>query len=240
MSKTLTDRLSTLNDPRLNVFGRPTQKSVDAGTPAIQGVPNGLSDVDALAYNGGVQGVSRVGYTFACLVCNDPNQAPPAADAPRALLMTFAELQFILAEARQRGLITTGDASTYYSNGITANFNYWQIVVPSSYNLDIAIPPTYLTQPNVAFAGTDDEKLAKIALQKWIALYFNGLEAWFDWRRTNSPEIVPGPANLNNNKVPIRYIYPLSEQSLNAANRNEAVQRQGNTDDLNTKMWLLQ
>ena len=240
VSKTLTDRLSILNDPRLNVFGRPTQKSVDAGTPVIQGVPNGLSDVDALAYNGGVQGVSRVGYTFACLVCNDPNQAPPAADAPRALLMTFAELQFILAEARQRGLITTGDASTYYSNGITANFNYWQIVVPSSYNLDIAIPPTYLTQPNVAFAGTDDEKLAKIALQKWIALYFNGLEAWFDWRRTNSPEIVPGPANLNNNKVPIRYIYPLSEQSLNAANRNEAVQRQGNTDDLNTKMWLLQ
>ncbi len=48
-----------------------------------------------------------------------------------------------------------------------------------------------------------------------------------------------GPANLNGNKVPVRYIYPVSEQVLNAANRAEAVRRQGNTDDLNTKMWLL-
>lgn len=240
VSKTLTDRLTALNDPRIKVFGRPTQASVAAGTPVIQGVPNGLNDVDALAYNGGVQGVSRVGYTFACLVCNDPSQSPPDPAAPRALLMTYAELQFILAEARQKGLITTGDAVDYYTRGITANFSYWQSVVPASYNLDIAMPANYLTQSAVDYSGTDTEKLAKIALQKWVALYFNGLEAWFDWRRTNMPEIVPGPANLNNDKVPVRYIYPLSEQSLNAENRAAAVQRQGNTDDLNTKMWLLQ
>jgi hypothetical protein len=240
VSKTLTDRLTALNDPRIKVFGRPTQASVAAGTPVIQGAPNGLSDVDALAYNGGVQGVSRVGYTFACLVCNDPNQAPPDPAAPRALIMTYAELQFILAEARQKGMITTGDAATYYNNGITANFSYWQFVVPSSYNLDITMPVDYLTQTAVVYSGTDEEKLAKIALQKWIALYFNGLEAWFDWRRTNMPAIIPGPANLNNNKVPVRYIYPLSEQSLNSENRKAAVQRQANTDDLNTKMWLLQ
>jgi hypothetical protein len=240
VSKTLTDRLTALNDPRIKVFGRPTQASVAAGTPVIQGAPNGLNDVDALAYNGGVQGVSRVGYTFACLVCNDPNQAPPDPAAPRALLMTYAELQFILAEARQKGMITTGDADAYYNNGITANFNYWQSIVPSFYNLNVAIPANYLTQTGVVYSGTSDEKLAKIALQKWIALYFNGLEAWFDWRRTNMPAVIPGPANLNNNKVPVRYIYPLAEQSLNGTNREAAVQRQGNTDDLNTKMWLLQ
>jgi hypothetical protein len=64
VSKTLTDRLSTLNDPRVRVFGRPTQASVAAGSPVVLGIPNGLSDVAALAYNGGVQGVSRVGYTL--------------------------------------------------------------------------------------------------------------------------------------------------------------------------------
>lgn len=240
ISKTFTDRLTALNDTRINVFGRPTQKSVAAGTPEIKGVPNGLSDVDALAYNGGVQGVSRVGYTFACLVCNDGGQAAPNPAAARALLMTYAELQFILAEARQRGMITTGNAETFYLNGINANFSYWQSVVPASYGLNISMPAGYLAQPSVVLAGTDSEKLQKIALQKWIALYFNGLEAWFDWRRTGMPEIVPGPANLNNNKVPVRYIYPLSEQSLNTANRADAVQRQGNTDDLNTRMWLLQ
>lgn len=240
ISKTFTDRLTTLGDPRIKIFGRPTQTSVGGGNPEIKGVPNGLSDVDALAYNGGVQGVSRVGYTFACLVCNDAGQAAPDPAAARSLLMTYPELQFILAEARQKGMITTGSADTYYTNGITANFSYWQSVVPSAYNLSIAMPAGYLAQASVAYTGTDDEKLAKIALQKWIALYFNGLEAWFDWRRTNMPTITPGPSNLNNNKVPVRYIYPLSEQSLNATNRAAAVQRQGGTDDLNTKMWLLQ
>ncbi len=239
VSKTLTDRLTALSDPRIKVFGRPTQTSVSGGNPEIKGVPNGLSDVDALAYNGGVQGVSRVGYTFACLVCNDPNQAPPDAAAPRALIMTFAELQFVLAEARQKGMITTGTADGYYTNGITANFTYWQSVVPAAYNINVTMPVNYLTQAGVVYAGTDAEKLAKIALQKWIALYFNGLEAWFDWRRTGMPAIIPGPANLNNNKVPVRYIYPLAEQSLNSANRSAAVQRQG-TDDMNTKMWIAQ
>ncbi len=239
VSKTLSDRLTALGDTRLNVFGRPTQSSVVAGTPKIEGIPNGLGDVDALSFNGGPQSVSRVGYTFACLVCNDPGQAVPDPAAPRAILMTYAELQFILAEARERGLITTGVAETYYNNGITANFDYWKSLVPTQYNLNVNMPTGYLTQTAVAYTGNSTEKLAKIALQKWIALYFNGLEAWFDWRRTGMPAIVPGTANLNSNKVPVRYIYPLSEQSLNAVNRQKAVAAQGGTDDLNTKMWLI-
>lgn len=237
VSKTLTDRLTALNDPRIYVFGRPTQKSVAAGNPQILGVPNGLSDVDALAYNGGVQGVSRVGYTFACLVCNDAGQTPPDPAAARALMMTYAELQFILAEARQRNMISTGTAEAYYQNGIAANFSYWQSVVPAIYNLNVSMPADYFTRPGVALTGTESEILAKIALQKWVSLYFNGLEAWFDWKRTGLPVIIPGPGNLNNNQVPVRYIYPLSEQSLNGVNRAAAVQRQG-ADNINTRTWI--
>lgn len=237
VSKTLDDRLTAINDPRLNIFGRPSQASVAAGTPTIEGIPNGLGDVDALNYNGGPQRVSRVGYTFACLVCNDPGQAPPVPDAPQALLMTYAELQFLLAEAREKELITTGNAETYYLNGINANFEYWRGVVPAQYNINLAMPADYLTQSGVAYTGTTQEKLAKIALQKWVALYFNGLEGWFEWRRTRMPEVIPGPANLNDNKVPIRYIYPQSEQALNGTNRNEAVARQGE-DTQNTPTWV--
>jgi Starch-binding associating with outer membrane len=239
VSKTLSDRLIALGDTRLNVFGRPSQTSVTAGAPKVEGIPNGLGDVAALNYNGGPQGVSRVGYTFACLVCNDVNQPVPDAAAPRAIIMNYAELQFILAEAREQGMITTGSADTYYNNGITANFDYWKAVVPIQYNLNINMPTGYLTQTAVAYSGTKEEKLAKIALQKWVALYFNGLEAWFDWRRTGMPTIVPGVSNLNNNLVPVRYIYPLSEQSLNGVNLKKAVTAQGGTDDINTKMWLL-
>ncbi len=239
VSKTLSDRLTALGDTRLNVFGRPSQSSITAGTPKIEGIPNGLGDVAALNFNGGPQGVSRVGYTFACLVCNDPGQAVPDPSAPRAILMNYAELQFIIAEAREKGMITTGSADTYYANGINANFDYWKSIVPVQYNVNVNMPAGYLTQAAVAYTGTQTDKLSKIALQKWIALYFNGLEAWFDWRRTGMPEIVPGASNLNGNRVPVRYIYPLSEQSLNGANRMKAVAAQGGTDDLNTKMWLL-
>jgi hypothetical protein len=237
VSKTLVDRLTALGDTRLKVFGRPTQKSVADGAPVIAGIPNGLSDADALKYNGGVQRVSRVGYTFACLVCNDIGQAPPDPAAPRALLMTYAELQFTLAEARERNMITVGDAATYYANGITANFNYWKSIVPSQYGIDVTMPANYLTQTAVAYTGSQGEKLAKIALQKWIAYYFNGLEAWFDWKRTGMPEIVPGPSNLNNNLVPVRFIYPQKEQSLNSVNYKIAAERLGK-DDLNTRPWI--
>ncbi|MBL0884586.1 MAG: SusD/RagB family nutrient-binding outer membrane lipoprotein, partial [Chitinophagaceae bacterium] len=99
-------------------------------------------------------------------------------------------------------------------------------------------PATYYTQPAVAYAGTQTERLEKIALQKWVALFFNGLEAWFDWRRTKMPAIIPGADNLNNNKVPVRYIYPLSEQALNSKNRLEAVASQV-SDDLNTEIWIM-
>jgi hypothetical protein len=237
VSKTMADRLTALGDPRLHVFSRPSQRSVVAGTPKVEGLPNGLSDDDVFKYNGGAQGVSRVGYTFACLVCNDIGQAPPDPAAPRALLMTYAELQFTLAEARERNMITTGDAATYYNNGISANFAYWKSIVPAQYNIDVTMPANYLTQAGVVYAGTQAEKLAKIALQKWIAYYFNGLEAWFDWRRTGMPEILPLPSNLNDGKVPVRFIYPQKEQSLNGVNRAFAVGRQG-ADNLNTRPWI--
>ncbi len=239
LSKTMSDRLTALNDPRLAVFGRPSQKSVASGTPKIEGIPNGLGDVQALNFNGGPQGVSRVGYTFACLVCNDAGQPAPDPTAPRGILMTYAQQQLLLAEARERGLINTSDAVTYYNAGVLANFEYWRSVVPSSYGVDVTNGVAYLAQTDVALTGTSAQKLERIHFQKWVANYFTGLEGWFEWRRTGSPVIIPGPNNLNNNLVPVRFIYPVIEQSLNGESRKEAVARQGGTDDLNTKIWLI-
>ena len=239
LSKTMSDRLSAVNDPRLPVFGRPSQKSIAAGTPKVEGIPNGLGDVQALNFNGGPQGVSRVGYTFACLVCNDAGQPAPDPTAPRGILMTYAQQQLLLAEARERGLITTSDAASYYSSGVLSNFEYWKMVVPSSYGIDVTNGAAYLAQASVALTGTTAQKLERIHFQKWVANYFTGMEGWFEWRRTGSPAIIPGANNLNNNQVPVRFIYPVIEQSLNGDNRKEAVTRQGGTDDLNTKMWLI-
>ncbi|RIV20484.1 SusD/RagB family nutrient-binding outer membrane lipoprotein [Fibrisoma montanum] len=232
-SKPLVDRLTALNDPRLPIFARPVERPSSAGRVEYTGIPNGLGDTPALSYNGGPQGVSRVGLSFACLVCSTP---APVPNVMRGLLMTFAELQFLLAEAREKGLITTGSAETYYLDGIRANFDFYRAIVPTEYGINVTPPATYFTQPGVAYTGTQQEKLQKIGTQKWVALFFNGLEAWFDWRRTGIPTVTPGPDNLNNNRVPVRYPYPLNEQSLNGTNRTEAVTRQG-TDDINTPVW---
>lgn len=238
VSKTLSDRLNAINDPRLAVFGRPSQSSVAAGTPKIEGIPNGLGDVAALNYNGGPQGVSRVGYTYACLVCNDNNQAPPLPNIARGIIMNYSEVQFILAEAAEKGMITSSTtAETFYTSGMQANFAYYAAMVPAAYGINVTPAASYYTQPAVAYTGTSAEKLGKIALQKWVALFFTGLEGWFDWRRTGLPVIVPGQDNLNNNRVPVRFIYPLAEQALNATNRAAAVTRQG-ADDINTLIWI--
>ncbi|HMR43347.1 MAG TPA: SusD/RagB family nutrient-binding outer membrane lipoprotein, partial [Saprospiraceae bacterium] len=96
----------------------------------------------------------------------------------------------------------------------------------------------YFTSPLTAYTGTTEQKLEKTGTQKWVALYFQGMEAWFDWRRTRFPKLLPSVDNQNDDRIPVRFIYPIIEGSLNGANRQEAVARQG-ADDINTLMWYL-
>jgi hypothetical protein len=221
LSKNLGDRLLALNDPRIGVFARPTVASVAAGTPEFVGVPNGLDDVAALTYNGGVQNVSRIGTPFYI----DGFGTPTELDLriARGVIMNYAELQFVLAEAAQKGWIA-GNAQTFYEAGIRGSFDYYELELPEG----------YLTQAGVAFNAADALQL--IGTQKWISLFFQGMEAWFDWRRTGIPTILPGPANLNEDRVPVRFLYPGSEFTLNRPSVEAAVSAQG-PNDINTRVW---
>ncbi len=241
MSTTMEKVLKERSDPRLFVYYQPTN---DSGEPFVgtaedyAGVPNGLADEAALQYapsgdpsKGGSNFISRVGLMFSCLTCN-PNTQPNAAEA---VVMSYAELQFVLAEAAEKGFVQ-GEAEAYYLNGIQASFDYYNERVPAAYGISVTPDPAYFTQPNVAYSGTQAEKLEKIGTQKWVALFFNGLEAWFDWRRTGIPAITPGPDNVNNDRVPVRFGYPTSEQLLNGDSYAAAVSRQGQ-DTYNTRVW---
>lgn len=222
LSKTMADKLQAFNDPRIKVFARPTPASTGTANPQYVGVPNGLDDNAALQYNGGANFMSRIGTAYYIDGFGTPTQSDQ--DIAKGIIMTYAELQFILAEAAQKGFITTGSAKDYYENGIKASFNFYGLEVPAE----------YLQQPGVAFEGATALQL--IGTQKWIALFYSGLEAWFDWRRTDVPALTPGPANVNGNRIPVRFIYPGFEFSLNKENVEAAVTRQG-PNDLNTKVW---
>lgn len=231
-SKTMVDILQGMSDPRLYVFCLPTESTAGGASPEYVGVPNGIAGEDQ--YNGGAANQSNAGLIWAPYDY-DPELASP--NAVQSVLMTYSELQLILAEAAEKDFIT-GDAEAFYLEGIQAQFDYYASRIPDNFTFptasDVQPDPTYFTQGDVAYSGTQEEKLDKIALQKWLTLFNNGFEGWSEWRRTGVPNIVAGPASLG--FVPVRHLYPLTEQGLNKANYDAAVARQG-ADNTQTKVW---
>jgi hypothetical protein len=221
MSKTLTNTLLALDDPRLPVFADSTAAPVEGVTcdelETFKGVPNGLTDDASDNFNGGrdCQSSLNTGRYF-----QEPNAA-------KGLIMTYAEVLFLKAEAAERGW-TQDDAQSLYEGGIQASMNQYGQSVPDG----------YLSQPGVEYAVDSQEAINQINRQKWLALFYTGMEGWFNWRRTGIPDIEPSVSNVNNDQIPVRFRYPESEQSLNAESYQTAVERQG-ADNINTTIWLL-
>lgn len=140
-----------------------------------------------------------------------------AADG-KAYLMTYAEVCFIKSE------INSFD-QTEYENGIEASMETWGV--------DPADITTYLA--NVPAASAEN-----VGNQKWLANYMQGLQGWFEWRRTGYPTL-SGPqgtvlGDTGNRPIPSRRPYPTDEQVLNEAMYNAAVASQG-PDNLKTRVW---
>jgi hypothetical protein len=188
--------LTTTNDPRINRLYE---------TPATGhlGVPQGLLDYDTPVENQYMPDkVSNIGPGIL---------KAPAMDA---IILTYAEHNFNLAELRQKGLITTGpEAQALFENGIKASFAYLGLTTEQA--------TTYYSQSSdLVNWGNSPNKLRAIITQKWIAT--NGLTAeqsWFDYSRTGYPSGLPLPLNYNATADrPVRLFYPASEYSSNGAN----------------------
>ncbi len=212
MSETSEAILKQFNDQRLERWFQPTDNPDDDPTLFV-GLTNGLSEDNASTFNGGASNVSRLNQAY---FYDSPNSV-------KAAIIQTAEVHFILAEAAERGLVNA-DAETLYNEGVRLSFEYWEV------DQDV---PTYLAQAGVSYDG----EIETIITQKWLASFLVGLEAWYDFRRTGFPSvIVPGPDNVNSDRVPVRFLYPDSEQTLNGDNYQEAVSRIGG-DDINTQGW---
>jgi hypothetical protein len=149
----------------------------------------------------------------------------------KAMIMNSDEVQFILAEAAAKGLIT-GDADAYYLKGVTFSMQRWGIS-------DDAIA-TYLAQPGIALPAGNTGKLVKIADQKWLALFLVSAEAYLDIRRNGLPDIFKN-GNLSTYQFPLRYRYPGGELGQNKDAYDAGVSALAPAvDDEFSKMWLLQ
>lgn len=201
ISATLVDTLKALADPRLPIYARPNQAGAYVGTP------NGSMSNPQLST------VSNIGTYFA------------RADA-QAVVMSYAEVLFLQAEAAHRGWIN-GNAGDFYRMGV--------IAAMSGVGVSQSAIDAYLAGPRVAYKG-GQAGLEQIWLQKWIALYGNGPEAYAEWRRTGVPSLLAGPDALNDGHIPVRLQYPERERTLNRIEVEKAISRQSGAS-LNTPVW---
>lgn len=139
------------------------------------------------------------------------------------VLMDLAEVEFLRAEAAARSY-TSEDAEEHYNKGIEASILYWGGTQAEA--------DAYITQPEVAYdQAIWDER---IGVQKWIALYNRGFEAWSSWRKLGHPTLAD--AGQSGLPVPLRFTYPTTEASLNGANLSAASSAIGG-DELQTPIF---
>jgi hypothetical protein len=146
------------------------------------------------------------------------------------MIMNYAEVKFILAEAAAKGWISSS-AEQHYKDGVYNSIRLW---LPS---WPVAID-TYLASADIAWDNTEtlDEKMQRIHLQKYYALFLVDMQQWFEYRRTGKPVLPQGAGLRNNGVMPARMTYPVYVQSTNPTNYQLAVAAQG-PDVISTQVW---
>jgi len=199
-ASTLIDQLVVTNDPRLNEYFKPV------GTTST--------------YKGGAAG-SPNSY--------DNYSAPGAMlESPTlpGMLLTYSEVEFILAEAVERGFAVGGTAMEHYNKGVTASIMEWGGTEAEA--------TTYLAQSTMAYITASGTYKQKIGNQKWIALYGQPTQAWTEWRRLDAPNLVKPAAAIS--AIPLRLPYPTTEANLNVTNYKAAAAAIGG-DVVTTKIF---
>lgn len=197
------DTLKKYNDPRLVQYFKPT--------------PSGT-------YVGGIYG-ARANVNLPNSLSN-PGAKLEDPTAP-GVLLSYSEVEFLLAEAAGRGFAVGGTVVSHYNAAVTAS-----IVEQGGSAAEAA---TYLTQPKAMYipvAGSFNKK--QLGIQKWIALYDQPVVAWTEWRRLDAPTLVKPARGLT--EIPKRLPYPSTELNLNGANRQAAATAIGG-DVVTTKLF---
>ncbi|MBN8879509.1 MAG: SusD/RagB family nutrient-binding outer membrane lipoprotein [Sphingobacteriales bacterium] len=158
----------------------------------------------------------------------------PEGAASRAWIMTSVESLFLQAEARERGILTTGpSAEELLTRAVTESFVWLGLTQADAdeYLLfNEGYPDVDYHAPSIR-PGQPGGGIYTILSQKWFAL--NSIapyEIWTDYRRTGitygtAVGYVSGPTlsvdpNRTATSIPVRLFYPQSEYNYNAANVN--------------------
>ncbi|TXD49102.1 SusD/RagB family nutrient-binding outer membrane lipoprotein [Polaribacter sp. IC073] len=234
MASTFVNLLKEREDTRLFAISGQTKKAKEAG----------LAIDDFTAYEGGnpiaaYNDVNLLAAAGKVSKVNDRYTKDPTAEAHN--LLSFSEVQFILAEAALKGWIPAGNAQAFYENGIKANFKFYNTYAKGYEEYYTQAAATkYISGPKVNFsnANSEAEKLALIITQKYLTSFLQGgWKMYFDHLRTSYPAF----PYLGTDTPPTRWIYPLDEYNNNSENVTEAISRQfgGSNDGIRELTWWL-
>jgi hypothetical protein len=165
------------------------------------------------------------------------------------ILITSAEVDFLLAEALSKGWNVTGTALDYFKAGIKASivllnkhFLTDEAIIDQT-DIDTYVASIAATNP----LATADGAREAINLQAWILHMTNPAEGWANLRRADYPVLTDrskldkflsdftyDDENLN---TPVRLCYPIFEKKYNGKNYQEALDRMGGKDDWHHRVW---
>ncbi|MEM9934231.1 MAG: SusD/RagB family nutrient-binding outer membrane lipoprotein [Bacteroidota bacterium] len=225
LSNTLVDYLRDNGDPRLPIWGM-VYDDAGAENPDWQnwvGLANGL-DADDLE-EGELATFPRHNRTTVKDVT-----------APY-FHHSYAEVEYMLAEAALRGWGAPLSAAEHFENGLRGAVE--QVTLYANSAIDAGTLDAFVAA-NPLNTGSFEESLEHISTEYWANQYLNAMEAFANWRRTGYPQLtaVDHPIGTTNGTIPRRLYYPPSELANNNANYLEAVSRQfGGEDELTGRVW---
>jgi hypothetical protein len=250
VSEALLQHMLPYNDPRVRIYAKPATQGPRVGTywgqPKTTSLPTGFSMPNNPHANRAQADYSQVGDYFSKM------------DAEYVFL-SYEEACFLKSEAALKGWGGSKTAEQYYVEGITASM--------TKYNIPATEINTYLAQPGVKWNTTVDtvgrgaqftdyigittsailnaDPFRQIIMQEWLALFYNGFDAWTLQRRTQALEFTPhfNPDGSEGGTVgyayiPQRLLYPDIEYNVNKEELTKALTYLGGPDAMKTKLWF--
>jgi hypothetical protein len=246
MTASMESALVGYADPRLPVYFIPAKK-----TGTYEGLRNGLSIAQLGDAKNKPDANSHVGPRW-----TDPVSGGVASflTTPSNVMCT-AEAYFLRAEGALLGWNMGGTAKAMYETGISNSMKQWGITDATAVanymnSLNTPIPPAdflnsrALSDVPVKFnEGDADIALEQIAMQKWLALFPDGVEAWADFKRADALPLYP-VANSDNPDITDPSVQTIkrlpfleSERQTNKVEVDKAVDLLGGPDKITTNLW---
>jgi hypothetical protein len=154
-------------------------------------------------------------------------------------VLTYAQTEFLLAEAAARGWNAGSNAATHYANALSAALQTYGTLNAVGV-ISAGTADTYAAAHPLDISSLDNS-LQQINTQYWAftGTIFDFVEAWTNWRRSGYPALTPVnyTGNFSSGSIPRRQQYPTTEAATNPDNYKTAVGNLSGGDNWTSHVW---